>query len=108
MTPRWIIATLAIGVMVGATAYLAFVEHMAAAFVVFVLLLLLLLIRAFVAYLAWLSRPGHRGLKVFLAGGLLGYLHDRSSGRRNLLVRLLLGGPDLLLVPEEEDDNTPE
>lgn len=88
-----------------ATAYLAFVEHMTAAFVVFVLLVVLLLARVFVAYLAWLSRPGHHALKVVLAGGLLAYLHDRSAGRRNLLVRLLLGGPDLLLVPDEEDDN---
>ena len=59
----------------------------------------------FVAYLAWLSRRGHRGFKVFVAGGLLAYLHDRSTGRRSVLVRLLLGGPDLLLVPDEDDES---
>ena len=103
MTRRWMVGSAAIVVLIGATAHLAFVEHMTVAFVAFVLLLLLLLARAFVAYLAWLSRPGHRGLKVFIAGGLLAYLHDRSPGRRNLLVRLLFGGADVLLIPEEDE-----
>lgn len=98
------IATAAIFVLAAGTAYLAFVEHSSAAFVVLVLLALLLLARIYHAYLAWLSRPEHRDVKVFLAGGLLGFLHDRSPGRRNLLVRLLLGGPDLLLVHEDDED----
>ncbi len=81
MLRRWMLTTAAMILLVAATAYLVFVEHSTAAFVVLILLLLLLLTRLFVAYLAWLSRPGHRDVKVFLAGGLLGYLHDRSSGR---------------------------